>query len=294
MAEARAAGTIYDLGYQQYGGLRHGRRYAIWKLMQYSFRTAFGLGRGPRAKLVPTLVLIIVFMPAIVQVGVASFTNSTQFINYSVYLTFSSFLLALFTAAQAPELVVTDRQHGVLSLYLSRPLSGTDYAFAKLGALIAAMMVVTLTPQLFLFLGKVFVLSTPWATFKAEYGKLWPIAVGTLGVSCFYASIGLGLACLAARRVFATAAVIFFFVLTPPVSAVFYELASGDVRRYAVLANPPLLITGFLNWLFDIEARRRSMIGRASLPGEAYLYTILAVVLIMTTVLVLRYRKSEL
>ena len=33
MAEARAAGTIYDLGYQRYGGTRLGRNHAIANLM---------------------------------------------------------------------------------------------------------------------------------------------------------------------------------------------------------------------------------------------------------------------
>ena len=72
MAEARAAGTIYDLGYQTYDGARLGRNHAISNLIRYSFKTAFGLGRGTRAKLLPLLVTAIVFLPAIVQVGVAS------------------------------------------------------------------------------------------------------------------------------------------------------------------------------------------------------------------------------
>ena len=51
MAEPRAAGTIYDLGYQRYGGQRLGRNNAIANLIRYSFRAAFGIGRGPKAKL---------------------------------------------------------------------------------------------------------------------------------------------------------------------------------------------------------------------------------------------------
>ena len=55
------------------------------------------------------------------------------------------------------------------------------------------MLVLTLGPQLFLFLGKVFLLTSPWVAFKAEYRKLLPIVGGTLVTSFFVASIGLAL-----------------------------------------------------------------------------------------------------
>jgi len=293
MTEPRVAGTIYDLGYQRYTGAKLGRGYAIRGLLAYSMRTAFGIGRGERAKFVPVLVGAIVFLPAIVQVGVASATSQPSFINYANHLRFTAFLLALFSAAQAPELIVTDKQQGVLSLYLSRPLSGIDYALAKLVALVAAMLVLTLGPQLFMFLGKVFLLTSPWAAFKAEYGKLLPILGGTLLTSCFVGSIALALSSLAGRRAYASASVIAFFLLTPAAAELIRSLTSGDVRRYSVLANPIYMITGFADWLFDIEARRRSVIGRADLPGSAYLWMMLFVTAVSIGVLFARYRKTE-
>jgi hypothetical protein len=53
-------------------------------------------------------------------------------------------------------------------------------------------------------------------------------------------------------------------------------------------------MSGFANWLFDIEARRRSVIGRVELPGHTYLYALLAVSVVASTLFVLRYRKGEL
>jgi ABC-2 type transport system permease protein len=293
MAEARAAGTIYDLGYQRYRGARLGRANAFRSLLIFSFRTAFGLGRGGRSKVIPVIVLLIVFLPAVIQVGMASATGMSALINYAGHLQLTAFLLALFTAAQAPELVVTDRQHGVLSLYLARPMSGTDYALAKLCALVGAMLVLTLGPQLLLFSGKVFMSATPWPAFKDEYRKLAPIVGGMFVTSCFMAAIGLSLASLASRRAYATAAVIAFFLLMPAASSLIRTAASGDVKRYSVLANPMMLITGFANWLFDVEAKRRTTIGRADLPGATYLYAILVVCALGMSILWLRYRKSE-
>src|SRR3954471_22142922 len=175
MAEARAAGTIYDLGYQRYAGRRLGRNNAIANLIRYSFRAAFGMGRGAKSKLLPMIVTGVVFLPAIVQVAVASATGRPEVVNYAGQLNFSAFLLALFVAVQAPELVVTDKQQGVLSLYLSRPLTATDYAMSKMFALSGAMLCITLGPQLFMFLGKVLLSATPWTLFKTEYPQLGPI-----------------------------------------------------------------------------------------------------------------------
>lgn len=293
MAEPRAAGAIYDLGYQQYRGARLGRANAFTSLLIFSLRTAFGLGRGGRSKIVPVIVLAAVVFPAIAVIFAAATTGMTQVISYTFQLQFTSFLLALFAAAQAPELVVTDRQHGVLSLYLSRPLSGTDYALAKLCALAGAMLVLTLVPQLLLFAGKVGVSATPWPAFKAEYSKLMPIVGGMAIISCFMAVIGLSLASLASRRAYATASVIAFFLLMPAASSLIRASSTGNLKRYSILANPMLVITGFSNWLFDIEAKRRTAVGRADLPGTTYLYVILGVCVAGICMLWFRYRTSE-
>jgi ABC-2 type transport system permease protein len=292
MAEARAAGTIYDLGYQTYSGARLGRNHAIANLMKYSFKAAFGIGRGTRAKLLPIFVTAIVFLPAIVRVGAASTVGQPGLIDFAGHLQFTAFSLALFVAAQAPELIVTDRQQGVLALYLSRPITARDYAMSKMFAMTAAMLVLTLGPQLLMFLGKVFLLETPVAMFKSEYPKLGPIFAGTMITSLFVAAIGLAVASFASRRAFGTAAVIAVFMMLPAATEIVRSLTVGPIRKYARLANPIIIVTGFNNWLFDVQASRRSIVSRLDLPGQAYLYMMLAVIVLGTTILVLRYRKQ--
>lgn len=293
MAEAQTAGAIYDLGYQHYTGVRHGRGYAFRTLLLFSFRTAFGRGRGEKAKTLPVLMAAVIYMPALLQIGIASASNLTQLLNYADNLEFTAFLLALFAAAQAPELIVTDRQQGMLSLYLSRPLRGVDYALAKLVALTGAMLVLTLGPQLMLFLGRVFLSDKPWPTFVTEWPKLFPILGGTLMVSLFFAAIGLGLSCRASRRGYASAAVISFFLLTAAMSRMIQLVASGSAKRYAVLADPILLVKGYTSWLFEIEALRRSAVGRADLPGTAYLGVLAAVTALAVALLVNRYQRGD-
>jgi ABC-2 type transport system permease protein len=293
MAETRAAGTIYDLGYQSYSGARLGRNHAIANLMKYSFQSAFGLGRGARAKVVPLFVLAIVFLPAIVQVGVASATNQPNFVNFAGFLQFTAFSIALFAAAQAPELIVTDKQQGVLALYLSRPITARDYALSKMFALTGAMLVLTLGPQIFMFLGKVFLSATPLDMLKSEYPKLGPIIAGTTMTSLFVAGISLAVASLAARRAYATAAVIAVFMLLPAATEIVRTLTVGPVRKYARLGNPIVIITGFTNWLFDVQANRRSIVSRLDLPGQAYLYMMVVVIVLSVLLLVRRYRRHN-
>jgi ABC-2 type transport system permease protein len=293
MAEARAAGTIYDLGYQTYGGARLGRNHAISNLIKYSFFAAFGIGRGTRAKLLPIFVTAIVFLPAIVQVGVASATNQPNFVNFAGYLQFTAFSIALFAAAQAPELVVTDKQQGVLSLYLSRPITARDYAMSKMFALTAAMLVLTLGPQTLMFIGKVFLSATPVDMFKSEYTKLGPIIAGTMMTSMFVAALSLSVASLASRRAYATAAVIAVFMILPAASIIVRTLTIGAVRKYSRLADPTVIISGFSTWLFDIEANKRSVVSRLDLPGQAYLYVMIVVIIAGVTLLVSRYRRHS-
>ena len=91
MAETQAvtakAGALYDLGYQRYTGQRLDRANAVRTLFAFSLRTAFGLGRGARSKVIPSIILGVVFIPAIVSVGAASTTGFTalkSWLNLSV------------------------------------------------------------------------------------------------------------------------------------------------------------------------------------------------------------------
>ncbi len=71
--------------------------------------------------------------------------------------------------------------------------------------------------------------------------------------------IGLALASFAARRAYAAASVIAFFVFMPAVANIARVIITNpDKQRYAVLANPFVLITGFCNWLFDVQVNLRA------------------------------------
>jgi hypothetical protein len=95
------------------------------------------------------------------------------------------------------------------------------------------------------------------------------------------------------KRAFGSASVIAFFLLTPALSSIVQVVATGDIRRWAVMLNPITVVNGFSKWLFEIEASRRSTIGRADLPGQAYMWVMLAVSVAAIALLLSRYRKNE-
>lgn len=293
MSAPRVAGTIYDLGYQGYAGERLGRLNAVLRLVQYSFKQAYAVGRGQRARTAPMIISVIVFLPVIVQIAIASFTGNIQIINFGGYLEFTAFIVALFTASQAPELLVSDRKHGVLSLYLSRPMRGTDYALAKLAAMVISLLVLTFIPQFAMWIARIFLQNDAWAGFKTELPKLLPLIGGTFGTSLYMASIGLAISSFCTRRAFANAGIIAYFMLLPAAVQIIQRLSTGDTKRYITLAHPMWLLTGFTNWLFDIQARGRSGVARADLPGSAYLWGIIGVSTVFVAVLCWRYRRSE-
>ena len=97
--------------------------------------------------------------------------------TYDNFLWDTQVLLAIFVAAQAPELVSSDQRHRVLSLYFSHALERTDYALAKLAALAAAVFGMALAPMLVLFLGRVLLAQDVAEAFGDEIENL-PQVVG--------------------------------------------------------------------------------------------------------------------
>ena len=64
------SGSIYDLGYRGYEGPRLGRAHAIRSLFSHSLRSAYGIGRGARAKIAPLVLGAMAVVPAVAFVGV--------------------------------------------------------------------------------------------------------------------------------------------------------------------------------------------------------------------------------
>lgn len=293
-ADVLPAGVIHDLGYQRYAGDRYGRPAIVRALAVYSLRSAFGLGRGARAKLVPIGVFALMCLPALINAvlvargGARAFPYDTY--SYPVRVVG----MIIFLAAQAPELVSRDLRHRVLPLYFARPLRPADYPLAKLAALITASLIVLDVPVLLLYVGTIVGVHGPGAVWHQTLLLLPGLAVGLLW-AVVLATIALAIASFSGRRAIATGAVAGFFFLTWVLSEVLGTVASGPGAvaastgaRVAGLISPFTLLDGVRQWLGGGP-------GVVPDPGGAWGtgYALLLVVLVAAglAALVTRYRK---
>ena len=81
---ASAAGVIHDLGYRRYDGPRLGRVQIVRALIWHSFRSAWGMGRGVKAKIIPILAVIAICLPAFANAFAVARGNARLF-GYDVY-----------------------------------------------------------------------------------------------------------------------------------------------------------------------------------------------------------------
>ena len=77
-------GSIYDLGYRGYEGPRLGRRAAIWALLTHSLRTAYGLGRNTRSKVMPVGLTLMALITLIKSTPLRSENILHSFKNASI------------------------------------------------------------------------------------------------------------------------------------------------------------------------------------------------------------------
>jgi ABC-2 type transport system permease protein len=245
-----AAGVIHDIGYQSYDGIRLGRRYAVRSLYVHSLRTAFGLGRSAKAKILPIGILAVACIAALVIVVIKTQVPEFKLTYVAVAATFSYGVTA-FAAVVGPELVSRDLRNSLLPLYFSRPVTRTDYAWAKFAALVTAVFVVFAMPMLIMFLGATFSPRAGFGGIVDDAGRLLLGLVAALIHSLLFAALALPLAALTGRRVFATGMIIAVFLLTAPVSGVLSVVGSGALARLAGLFDPISLLNGVDSWLFD-------------------------------------------
>jgi ABC-2 type transport system permease protein len=253
MPDTQAAGVIHDLGYRGYDGPRLGRAQIVKALTWHSFRSAFGIGRGLKGKIIPLLAVIAMCLPALVNAFAVARGNQRLF-GYDVYVpSLRAAVVIIFIAAQAPELVSRDLRSRVLPLYFCRPLRRGDYPLAKYLALTAALVILIEVPLLILYVGTIASAkggSDVWAQTRAlipglGVGLMWAV---------LFAAIGLVLACLTGRRAYSTgivaiSCILTFFLALLLIAAEGGMSATSTGARVAGLFSPFTILDGVRVWL---------------------------------------------
>jgi ABC-2 type transport system permease protein len=288
-----ATGAIYDLGYRNYEGPRLGRGAAVTTLFWHSLRAAFGWGKGGRAKIIPWGLAAFTLAPAAIATAISALVPGGEELspfNYDSYLGQVTVPLALFVAAQAPELVSGDQRNRVLSLYFSHALERVDYALAKLGAMVLATFILGFAPMLVLFLGKVLVASDVAAALGDQLESLPQVLLAPLIYALPIAALALAIAAWTPRRAYATGAIIAVFMVTAAVSSIFEQVSRGRLADLGLLLNPFNAADGTRDLLVG-EPYFESAASRTDLPLVIFGAELLLISVVAIGAVLWRYRR---
>ena len=286
-----ATGAIYDLGYRGYDGPRLGRRAAFATLFLASLRAAFGLGRPGRSKVVPWGLSAIMIVPAAVAGAIQALApGGLSPFNYDNYLWDLQPILALFVAAQAPELVSSDQRNRVLSLYFSHALARSDYALAKFGAMAAALFLLALAPLLVILFASILAATDVLAALGDQLGNLPQIVGSPLVYAIPRAALGMAIASFTPRRAYATGAIIAVFLVSAAVGGILAEAGRGRLSLVSPLINPFVLLDGTRDWLLGASIPD-SPVQRADLAMPVFGILTLVLTAIAVAAVLWRYRR---
>ncbi|WP_088284279.1 hypothetical protein [Kineosporia sp. A_224] len=283
-------GVIHDIGYRHYEGARLGRAAIVRALYVDSLRSAFGLGRSAKSKVMPFLLLAAIAFPAFVVAIVINVTGQDEF---PFELTSYAFLLyvplSLYVAGQAPASVSRDLRFRVVSLYFSRQLLRQDYVAAKYAALSTAVLGLLALPLLLLGAGGLLA-GFPASDTLAQLGQG---LVGAAVTAPVMAGVGLLLASVTPRRGLGVAAVIAFFVVVTGVQNALQGLAvtqgRDDLATWTTLAAPISTVDTMIAWLFGTEPTA-SVVLPDGAQGLAWVAAAAALVVVPYLLLLVRYR----
>jgi ABC-2 type transport system permease protein len=320
-APARSAsGVIHDLGYRRYDGPRLGRGHITAALAWHSFRSAFGFGRGAKAKVVPVIALVALCLPAVVNAFAMSRGNA-RLIGYDTYQpVLRDLVMTIFVAVQAPELVSRDLRSRVLPLYFSRPIRTIDYPLAKYLAFTAACLVMIEVPVLLLYAGTIVNVHGGAAVWAQTRALIPGLLVGLMW-SVVLAAVSLFLASLTGRRAFATGAVAIFFLLTYTLAEILLQVENSPAggfgpgggpvtvgpggappplpalslaEKVSTLFSPFTLFDGVRMWLGGNGAELADNVPHVGGFGAVDALVLLVLLALCLTGLAARYRKARL
>lgn len=299
MSVPALGGAVYDRGYRPYEGSRGGRAAGRWALWRLTVRRALGLRRSWRQKVLPWSLLALVTIPAAVDVGVRYATRNTpvgqigfEFLTFREYVGVSSSLL-LFVAVSAPDVICPDRHDRVLPLIFSRPLTGDDYALAKVGGIFFLVFGFSFLPQVMLYVGQMLVADGGVLTYVGDHlGILWKVPLACAVLAVFYAVIAVAVASLTDRRIVGGLAFLGAMFIPSVVTAGIVDAAEPDGTVLGVLnlLGLPLILRDII---FESRVDIDRDAGLAGVSGAGLAALVLYIVLVGGALAVLHRRYDE-
>jgi len=299
MAE-KCPGQVFDLGYRRYDGLREGRRRSRLSLFKNGVRSALGLGRGGRAKIVPWLFIAAAMIPALVFALVAGavdrvapdFDEALDLPSHADYYGVAGVILLLFAAIVGPELVCPDRRNGLISLYLVRPITRLDYGAARWLALLVVVLLLAYLPQLVLLAGLALGASSPGEYLADHWLDIPRFLAAGAALAVYVTTLALLAASYTTRRSYAAAFLVGLFLISAAVVGAVTDNVDPDVGRWIALlsvSDVPILVN---DQIFDSSSTLAAE-EASRLPGGIQVGWYLLVLAATGGLLAQRFRRLE-
>lgn len=246
MTPETSGGTVFDIGYQRYTGVREGRARARAAVYTDGIRTALGLGRGARAKLLPWLFVALLSGIALIMALVAGAmdrlggpgTAQRQNLpSHGDFYGIASVIMFVFAAVVGPELLCRDRREGVIHLYLVRPLTGTDYVVARWAAFFTVMVATAWLPQFILLAGLSMGDPDPVAYLGAHWMDVPHFLLAGIALAAYITTIAMLTASFTTRRAYASVFLVGLFIITTPLTAGLSQEIAGLPGQWISMFN---------------------------------------------------------
>lgn len=251
-------GTVFDTGYRNYTGPREGRDRSRRAVFKDGVRTALGMGRGGKAKILPWFFITVLALIGLVMALIAGASNRvlgadmTQSLNlpsHADYYAWAVMVMFVFASMVAPELLCRDKREGVMNLYLVRPLSGSDYIISRWSAFLAVMLAAALVPQLILFLGLSMGDPAPVTYIKQHWMDVPRFLTSGFIMATYITSLALLAASFTTRRAYAAVFLVGLFVISTPFTLGLAQELDPAVGKWVSmfnLTNIPLHVTDIM------------------------------------------------
>ncbi|MBM3933863.1 MAG: ABC transporter permease [SAR202 cluster bacterium] len=306
-------GELFDIGYRRYDGPREGLWRARQTLWTNGIRTALGIGRGMRAKILPLLLLIGVVGPAVITVIIASQSPEAarDALSPPTYYHLVSTFVMIFAAIVAPELICPDRRDRVLHLYLVRPIRPLDYILSRWAAFFAVMLFFVYIGQIIMFAGTLLASGDQWQYIKDYWLDVPKFMVAGLAIAAFYTTLSLAISSFTVRRAYASAFIVGVFIMgaassgiltgcdessfdVPEGTPVNCVPITGENGKWFALLDVARAPTHISNMVFDYEDESLTGIYVQDLPSAAPIGWYLLMVVVPGFILVRRYQRISL
>jgi ABC-2 type transport system permease protein len=218
-------GTVFDIGYQRYGGTREGRMRSRLAIYKDGLRIALGLGRGGRAKILPWFFIVLLggiglvfalFAGLAYQLAGSGAAEALNLPSHSDFNGIASIVFFVFAAVCAPELLCPDRREGVIHLYLVRPINSADYVLARWLAFFSVMLGVALLPQVILLVGLAMGDSDPLGYLRENWLDVPRFVAAGAAFAAYTTSLAMLVASFTTRRAYAAVFLVGLFIISTP------------------------------------------------------------------------------